>query len=147
MRFSLRNFIFFKSIPSFLEKRLLSQLSHSTSPIMINPQILELFTCIAPFRRRVFCLISAIDVACLCIGLDLSLSRKERDVLLNPTPQLLRLSDLSHCAHYVDHPNQLMLIGRDLSKPTVALLRGISRTTMSAATRRDHQSTTQLGAS
>ena len=90
---------------------------------MINPQILELFTCIAPFRRRVFCLISAMDVACLCIGLDLSLSQKERDVLLNPTPQLFKLSDLSHCAHYVDHSKQLMLIGHDLSKPTVTLLK------------------------
>ena len=53
---------------------------------MINPRVLELSTRIAPFRRRVFCLISAMVVACLCIGLDLSLSQKERDVLLNPTP-------------------------------------------------------------
>lgn len=111
------------------------------------------------------------DVACLCIRLELSLSQKERDVLPNPMPQLLKLSDLSHCAHYVDHSKQLMLIGHDLSMPTITLMErdfsivrhpteirlilgmmvlelgGISRTTMSAATRRDHQSTTQLWAS
>ena len=89
---------------------------------MMNPRALELFTCIATFRRRVFCLISAMDVACLCIGLDLSLSQKEKDVPLNPVPQLLKRSDMSHCTHYADHLKQLMFIGHDLSKPTIALL-------------------------
>ena len=89
---------------------------------MIDPRALELFNCIAPFRRRVFCLISAMDVACLCIGLDLYLSQKEKDVLLNPVPQLLERSDMSHCTHYADHLKQLMFIGHDLSKPTISLL-------------------------
>ena len=62
------------------------------------------------------------DVACLCIGLDLSLSQKEKDVHLNPVPQLLKRSDMSHCTHYADHLKQLMFIGHDLSKPTIALL-------------------------
>ena len=45
-------------------------------------------------------------------SLDLSFSQKERNVLLNPTSQLLKFSNLSHCAHYVDHLKQFVTNSR-----------------------------------
>lgn len=90
---------------------------------MSNPWPYFLFNYVTPFKRRVFCFLSAMDVVCVCIALRLSLSQEERNVLLNPAPELLSRAEWKYCHNFNNHLNQLTFIGHDLSKPTTALLK------------------------